>query len=51
MNKLLAEQRHKNMAAIRGKNTRPKMLEEHAVIGKPYTEMEEEGGLLRAAEK
>ena len=25
-------------------------LEEHAVIGKPYPEMEEEGGMLKAAE-
>ena len=26
-------------------------LKEHAVIGKPYPEMEEEGGMLKAAEK
>ena len=26
-------------------------LEEHAVIGKPYPEMEEEGGMLKAAEE
>ena len=26
-------------------------LEEHAVIGKPYPEMEEEGGILKAAEE
>ena len=26
-------------------------LEEHAVIGKPYPQLEEEGGMLKAAEE